>query len=81
MKLKAEEVAAMILEVRKTQEACKVLNERLQALCPHDEYVEGLTMVACIQPILMCTTCGHVRPIDKLNGSVEMFYDGIPPQD
>jgi hypothetical protein len=80
-KLSRNEVAAMIAEVRKTQEACKVLNDRLQALCPHEEYVEGLTIIACIQPILICTTCGHAKPIERHSDVNTFYYGGIPPQD
>lgn len=64
MTLTTKEIAAMIEEVRCTQEACRKLNERLQALCPHEEYVKGLTIVACVQEVWICKACGHAKPID-----------------
>lgn len=42
----------------------------LQALCPHPEFVRGLSIIACIQEVDICNTCGWVKPIvfDVLNG-------------
>jgi hypothetical protein len=65
MLLTTDEIVAMMAEVSKTYEACKTLTERLRAMCPHEEYVEGLTMIGCIQKVMLCRACGEVKPYER----------------
>ena len=47
--------------------------EELQEACPHPQYEEGLTIVACIQPVLICSTCGHTKPMPPFEGETVMM--------
>jgi len=61
IKLKTEEISAMIAEVRATQEACRILNDRIQAMCPHEEWQEGFYAFAVFQQCLLCKACGKPK--------------------
>ena len=37
--------------------------EALQKECNHPNFEQGLSMIACIQPIWICTECGHAKPL------------------
>jgi len=39
--------------------------EALQATCKHDVgFTEGLSIIACIHPVLFCNECGFMKPVD-----------------
>lgn len=35
----------------------------LQQECPHPTFIHGLTMIACIAPVLICDDCGFAKPM------------------
>ena len=57
------DIKTRILELRDQQEQINLEIEELQEQCTHPEYVEGLSMIACVQLVLICTTCGHGRSL------------------
>lgn len=64
-------------EIRKRVTAIEALQEQ----CPHSEFTRGLTMIACIQEVDICTTCGWAKPIvyDPLGGGED--YTSAEPKD
>ena len=66
--LKTEEIKAMMDEVRAAQAACRVLNDRIQAMCPHEEYEDGMYAFAVFQRCKLCKACGQ----PKFENSIEI---------
>lgn len=64
------DIKARIEEIREQFSALEAEVKALQEECTHPEFVRGLTMIACIQEIDICTTCGWGKPIvfDALRG-------------
>lgn len=65
LKLSTNEVRAMMDEITKTYEAGVALTARIRALCPHEVYVEGITMTGCIQRCMLCQACGEMKPWER----------------
>ena len=36
----------------------------LQEQCHHPKFEKGLSIVACVQPVMICTTCGVSKPME-----------------
>ena len=46
-------------EMQKLQERLKLLQQE----CKHPAFEKGYSMMGCVQPVLFCTECGHMRPL------------------
>lgn len=79
----ATDIKARIEELNKQSEAIRLEIEKLQGECPHPEFEEGLSMVACIHPVLFCTTCWWSKPMPYHPGpdESEPFYTNATTPD
>jgi len=57
-------IKARIEVIRQQQRAFEEEIKLLQDACTHPEFTRGLTIVACVQEIDICTNCGWGKPID-----------------
>ena len=57
-----EEVYKRIKAIRLLIESLTEEVQYVQAQCSHAKYVEGLTMMGCIQRVLLCENCGYAKP-------------------
>jgi hypothetical protein len=53
------------LEIQKLTEEIK----GIQDACPHQNFEEGLTVIGCVAPVLLCVECGFAKPLDITNQS------------
>jgi len=67
-----EKLEKIWAEQRELEKQAKALQEQ----CEHPSFTEGLTIIACIQPILICDECGFGKPIkyDSGNGNIVSTY-------
>lgn len=55
-----EQCETLYKEMRRLEEELK----SIQGACSHPKFVEGLSIVACIQSVLLCEDCGYAKPIE-----------------
>lgn len=55
-----EQCETLYKEMRRLEEELK----SIQQICPHTKFVEGFTIVACLQQVLICEDCGYAKPIE-----------------
>ena len=64
------DIKARMAELQKQSEAIVAEVKTLQEQCTHPEFVRGITIIACVQEVDICSTCGWAKPIvfDPLQG-------------
>ncbi len=67
------DIKARIGELNAQWQVIRLEIEQLQAQCKHPEFVRGLTIVACIQEVDICATCGWAKPIDFIKGGYAVY--------
>ncbi len=53
-------------KISKLQTKIRALTEqitKLQSECDHPRYEKGLSIIACVQEVWLCTECGYAKPI------------------
>lgn len=53
-------------KIKKLSAQCKKLENEIKDLqdqCPHPKFVQGLTIVACVQTCWICEDCGYTKPL------------------
>lgn len=59
------EISDRVTAISQQMRAFEAEIKKLRAICPHPEFMSGITMVACIQEVLICKDCGHAKPIPR----------------
>jgi hypothetical protein len=60
-KLLAEYIKSQIDRFRSDIVALEEKIKNMQELCPHPEFEEGISIVACVMPVEICTICSYVK--------------------
>ena len=62
--MKTTDIKIRIKAIREEYQKLEKEVETLQAACPHPRFEKGLSMIGCVQPVLLCTACGCTKAID-----------------
>lgn len=57
------EIKDKIVALREQIDALRQQMTALQDTCTHPAYERGYSIIACVQEVLFCTECGHMKPL------------------